>query len=973
MQYWKYLQFFDKNGKNYNFDYDEDLDKWSGEIYLPKVSRDLFEVAQFFIIQEFVNSNSGIKEFGFPHDQESSTGTGSTGGWSIEWAEIDPTEFKIFQFDKEYVSGIDTSLDLQVSDGPDIEFYTTLDVDLDYDPNQTTDSQGYLTTSIIRSESLQLNISFSSNTEDTYRRTLIIRDKSTNLVVADIIIYAESVDEDERLKVLTENFGYNVLAKDTTIFKNTDINEVLPNYIQLNTKRKEMMLEGHNIYPFVGSYKGLINAIKFFGYDNLRLKEFWKNVNKNSPQFGKYIHSTPIGLFDPTVEYNDKSITLPNKNFRKTSMFSLIYDINKIKEDFFNEDDFPVTEETSDFTTEEVVIKLFGLKRKLENEFLPLNAHIKDIIGEGDFFGGQEIRNTISRNETNSIKSGVDVDFCIEPSSDVYMRDLRDFQLSCINTDSEVTKAAVDLCNSFIDTVPTGTPQNLILGPYTDGDPLPSVPIGPQIYGPLGAPIGGDGVTIAEIADLYTAYFSDFAPDQNRVLVLDGETPLSLPDKPGIPVGAPIVLKNCTYDSITWDDSGSRWDQLNTFYTWETIDFRNFVDIEWTVYKEESETSPEYTFNFKGSYAEYNRLPIILPYYGEYSVEMKIYDMFNNISIKSIDDIINVEPKEVEYSGWYQARKEKYSWDVDGTYSWDDYGSIWNLPIEPSVTWNDETPSLYDSLDRVNAILNNFGLNSSSDFQVLNYQSNGEVSFSGPYRWDNLTEGNWNDTYHLWWDMTTVSGESPAYFEFNETIAGHYLRIIDINGNEGRQWIEPNVTTLAGAASVLNLSSDPIINKYIYNVVYNAVDQQMYIQGVSRYFGVNGDFLDVDIVDDGGSRICAATGGGSSTSCESIITKQSNSINSNPTWSTVKFINDGITLPKMSWVMFTYDKCKISGKDSPKWVIKNTTDKNFTDIYFEGKQLTYLFKKSGNYVIGLELIDTNGNKYIKERNLVTIN
>ena len=30
------------------------------------------------------------------------------------------------------------------------------------------------------------------------------------------------------------------------------------------------MLEGSNIYPFIGAYKGLINAIKFFGYDTLK-------------------------------------------------------------------------------------------------------------------------------------------------------------------------------------------------------------------------------------------------------------------------------------------------------------------------------------------------------------------------------------------------------------------------------------------------------------------------------------------------------------------------------------------------------------------------------------------------------------------------------------------------------------------------------------------------------------------------------
>jgi len=40
-------------------------------------------------------------------------------------------------------------------------------------------------------------------------------------------------------------------------------------------------------------------------------------VNSNSPKFGTYIQSAPIGIFDPSVELNDRKITLPNKNFQK--------------------------------------------------------------------------------------------------------------------------------------------------------------------------------------------------------------------------------------------------------------------------------------------------------------------------------------------------------------------------------------------------------------------------------------------------------------------------------------------------------------------------------------------------------------------------------------------------------------------------------------------------------------------------------
>jgi hypothetical protein len=1108
MQIWKYLHFFDKNGKNYNFDYDSDQDMWTGDIYLPEVSTGLFEVAQIFVLQEMINrdspyflSGTNTFEFGFPHDLEQSTSATGTGGWNLEWKDTTPTEFKLFQFDTNFNTGTQSSLEIE-NDGPPIEFYDEINVPLDYDVNQTFNPDGYLITNRIRSEALQINISFSADEENTYRRTLKIIDQNTNSTVAEFTIYAETVEEDERLKVMTQNFGYNIIAKDSIIFRNTDINESLPDFREVNTKRKEIMLEGHNIYTYIGSYKGLINAIKFFGYDNLQIKEFWKNVNSNSPKFGTYIQSAPIGIFNPTVELNDQKITLPNKNFRKTSMFSLIYKINDIVPDEFDIEDLPIVEETSDFTIEEVLIKLFGLKKKLESEFLPLNAHIKDIVGEADFFGLQEVTNTISKNNTNTLKIGIDAAFDVEPNECVYLEDLRSFALDCLKSEAIVGEAFVDFCNAFISPLLNNTGSNLILGPYNSGDVLPKPPIGPDENSPLGPIIDGNNVTIDSIADVFLSYFSRYSPNINTTEFKEGRSSNQLPDKPGIPIGAPVVLNNLSFGNLTWENVNSTWNQLdngasyyfvdfrpltpslgdiyilrdpatetevtytvqagdtaedvrdslytqiqtlkNNFidpwlfyeiskteencntsgvcefynirlygntvnrlevsviendpsstsafqkivlpgaelYTWDSILRGNFTEIEWTVYKDATDISPDYYFNVRGPISTYERLPLVLPFVGNYSVEMKLFDTYNNISSKVELDRICVEGKEVEYSGWYQARKYKYTWSSEGEYIWNDYGSYWNLPIEPSVKLNEETPKLYESLDRVNAILNNFGLGSRPDFQLLNFQNDGKVSFTGPYQWNNLNVGDWNDTYHLWWDMTSTSGDTPAFFQFSELPIGSYLKITDVKGNTGEFYFDPSYTTLSQAAADMNVSNDPIIKKYIYNVVYDAGLNQKFIQGVSRYFGVYGDWSFLDVVDSNGDRVCASTGSSSftgstgstgSTGCESIIYKRGKHITSNPTWNTARFIDDGKTLPRFTWLMFVFDNCRILGKDKARWTIKNTTDPNAADIYFESRYLTYLFKYTGKYNITLELEDSNGNKYKKERNILIIN
>lgn len=55
------------------------------------------------------------------------------------------------------------------------------------------------------------------------------------------------------------------------IFKQYDIEEGGIDWVYLNMK-KEMLMMKHLICPYIGSYKSIINAINFFGYNDLQLK-----------------------------------------------------------------------------------------------------------------------------------------------------------------------------------------------------------------------------------------------------------------------------------------------------------------------------------------------------------------------------------------------------------------------------------------------------------------------------------------------------------------------------------------------------------------------------------------------------------------------------------------------------------------------------------------------------------------------------
>ncbi len=71
---YQYLKFFDKNGKPLNFNYDQVTDSWSGTIYFDKVSVNLFDNQQIFILEEVrtggINGQEliidGIPRYTFP-------------------------------------------------------------------------------------------------------------------------------------------------------------------------------------------------------------------------------------------------------------------------------------------------------------------------------------------------------------------------------------------------------------------------------------------------------------------------------------------------------------------------------------------------------------------------------------------------------------------------------------------------------------------------------------------------------------------------------------------------------------------------------------------------------------------------------------------------------------------------------------------------------------------------------------------
>ena len=402
------LHFFDNNGYNLNFDWNSN-GYWEGSIYLPKVSVGLYANTTLYVLEEKdrASSDSFSQNYTFP------TGPGKL---VFNWDRLNKfvDEFFMFNFDETYILKETSALVYTPNDGPDcntliVNRFDEYEIPLDNTPS---------------SKALPIHIAFMANEKydaTTYNRTLVMSyDGST---VARIKFYAETVEEDERLKIWNSNLGYNITPEDTMIFYKSDIKEYRPDYQLLNEKRKELMMEGSNIYPFIGSYKAIINAIKFFGYENLNIIEYWRNVNPDDENFGKIYHSSKYSLnHRETLRIGARNIVLPNKDYKKMNALALVYSINK-PTGAVDDWELPYVKEQFTYTIEEALIKLFALRKKLDKEFMPGTSRIIDIIGEANYFGIQSLLKISDEQHVEVTTKSLPIEFDVTPGKYVHITD----------------------------------------------------------------------------------------------------------------------------------------------------------------------------------------------------------------------------------------------------------------------------------------------------------------------------------------------------------------------------------------------------------------------------------------------------------------------------------------------------------------------------------------------------------------------
>ena len=958
----KNLEFFDKNGYNLNLNWNEKKHIWEGNIFFPRVSVGLYENTTIYVIE--YDSNIDYKDDVYTYP----TGSGNVVfQWDLANTFVD--EFFMFNFDENYEIKDTSSLIYTPYDGPVCETLAINRFDKYIVPLLGSSQE------IDRDDLMEIHVAFKaseSSAESTYKRTLIMsyEEGYNKYEIARITFFAETIEEDERLKVWNENLGYNLKQEDSIIFKQSDIHEYMPNFKLLNEKRKELMLEGNNIYPYIGSYKAIINAIKFFGYDNLNIVEYWRNINEFDDEFGKIYRTYVYSLKDKkTLSTKREKISLNTKDFQKLNNISLVYNINhpeKDKETGKKYDEYGLPNVIEDFdkdknddfrtTIEEALIKLFALKKKLNNEFMPGSTKITDVIGEGNYFGINLIGNNPQISSVNYIESKGYVDFSVFPDKHCYITENEDFsryiaEKKGMHVDANIS----ELGNKTISEL-----KEIYDGSDSDSDvsinEIDTRTLGSNIKNLLKKENNS-------VCDLYEEYYNTTyvnglreIPEPRNVYrdVIINDIPNDpYGDNENVPdmvICAKVILKG-------------------TFN--ENID--NTSIIEWKITHQEKEWSVIYS----GDINTYKNVFVQLPYLGNYDVEMSVFDLYNHCCKQYTKDAIIVEPYNIEIKGFYYDARPLPD------------GLKYDLMIPDEYINNLEKEYKYYLWDKDDADSDS---DINSKISIITYKRNpNEMTLSDIF---GVIEG---DDFR---NIIDVDVENWICFVNNKDDGDDVLKISWMRNDDNNIHYGVDEFIYGGELTDVPFDENEAYNpewntEELYNVIKNNVDN-MFSWALQEHLYEDCENTSMRNYRPDGS--VNFEGPYYKFDVDNILYKSENGykeydhlnfeiVNLEPgeNYKYVRYINNTVDIKPLTWVLLGFDYTRITGRivneEYPKWTLTMIGDELSLDedlrkdkVITEhcGLYFTYLFEFEGVYKIKLELLDINGNKYEIEKPIVIV-
>ena len=262
-----------------------------------------------------------------------------------------------------------------------------------------------------------VTVQFDNAEEGVYQNILqmYIKDNASKLYFfGSFYVNSTVVDEDERYRAFFSDFGIPDPVNYSNLFKEQDPEDEGLDYMLINKKSKELYLTYDQIFPYAGTYKALINAVRYLGYEDIVFKEWYKVIDQDRSSRDVAVQIIDIStgetlkskLKSAGVSYED---FLNYKKLNKLSMLYLLnvesedYDIQNVTEKTFTYNSLGNLESSAyvqtkkrvsipsivknyDYDNDLIVVKLHAVKRWLERYVIGINCNISDITGEGVYF-----------------------------------------------------------------------------------------------------------------------------------------------------------------------------------------------------------------------------------------------------------------------------------------------------------------------------------------------------------------------------------------------------------------------------------------------------------------------------------------------------------------------------------------------------------------------------------------------------------
>lgn len=800
------LNFYDKFGKNLNFDLDSTGSFFEGRIFFPELSAFLFDNENIFILEKVGST------YKFP---------ALSPGDSIlfEWTNLD-NENNLFLYEVEK--------DLDLNDN----FISKKDsLTVSYDDILPTSDGSEIDINL----PMQLNIAFNPESEVKYSRTLNIylvneANPDPKQKIAQIEFYGEGLEEDLRFGVWARNFGIKFNREDANILKDYDIKEAYPDWKQLNLARKTLLVNKEHVYPYIGTYKGLSNFVNLLGYkDVLQIKEYWKNTNLGSSYKDK-MALVDISDYLDDGKIDNMNILDKNKNikhgkqFKKTEFLALVYQFNR-ETGTYDDDGIPELEETTTFTVDEVFYKLNALKKKVKNEFLPLNVKIKDVIGEFLYF--QKITIKFWKDDTPifdfDMNEGAEVQVYPDVNVNLIIRSLSPmFRKEYANG---IDFGEVQLNEGF-------------KNPYESGQKYTRTQI--------------EGIT-AYIKKFYEEIRDQKYPDLNKKLSWeDGDDPQKV-------IGAPVIFNIYTekftfsnFKGVKFSDLASSDPLIDPYFTLDNLNFKNFYEITWRI---EKDSPNPYRFEYRNKITETYELPHFLPYAGTYRVTAELHDLYGNTSVFS--KFVTVESIQKPHIVGITRLEDKFDYHVENLHNvrLSDFGASTNYFPRVNVLDNEDEVTEIDVygniLDWRRYYKNRYGTGQNLyDVEIWDEETGQYIKYANlPSA--SSAKNNWGlgseRTPIKLKDFKGITFDSMYFMRLNDLIyvddfnAGYYIHDPKpgqtITMSLFSPYTIPNHSTLSELVDLLNSSIHPGISLFNYEIINGRKsDKQYIIHAQAKYF-----------------------------------------------------------------------------------------------------------------------------------------